>query len=108
MYKELLAIFAFLVTLGVFSANAQEGVPTIPDSAIFTIITKVPFNGRDYFIAIAPLDSTNIDNMPIVSPYVIRRKGARLIDSLEGMIQDSLIQRFPQREDFLKPQKPDR
>lgn len=60
------------------------------------VITSVPFNGMRYFIAITPVDTSNIDHMPIVGrrpdwPDV-------WIERNIPILPDSLLRRFPRRE----------
>lgn len=108
-FNRKLTPFALLLVMVFPGESQQADAPEmIIDSSTVGIITRVPFNGTDYFIAIAPLDSTNIDNMPIVSPFPMRRRGVLLIDSLARMFQDSLIRKSPRQEDFSKPQQPGR
>jgi len=101
-----LIILACSVILVAVATNAQTVAPRIIDSSAVRIITKVPFNGMNYFITIVPVDSTNIDNMPILDPsqkfsqfYVWR-------DSLQRMLPDSILKLLPQKRDFLTPRKP--
>lgn len=66
-------------------------------SPVTFIITKVPFNGANYFIKIVPVDPTLIELMPIYNP-----EGARSIiwrDSLQRLFPDSLLRYLPKRED---------
>ncbi|HUI09660.1 MAG TPA: hypothetical protein VL221_04980 [Bacteroidota bacterium] len=59
------------------------------------VITSVPFNGMRYFIAIAPLDTMNIDHMPIAGRPPAW-KGSRP-DSAWHLPPDSLLRRFQHR-----------
>ncbi|MDH3252665.1 MAG: hypothetical protein OEM41_07720 [Ignavibacteria bacterium] len=99
---------AFLVVIGSVVTGAQTTIPFAIDSSAVMVTTRVPFNGMDYFIAIVPLDSANIDNMPFVVPGRSRDQFHPWIDSLEQIIHDSLLRRSPQREDFPKPRQPKR
>ena len=66
--------------------NAQPSNPRTIDSAAVTIVTKVPFNGMNYFITIVPIDSANIANMPTYDPTPKRKKTLVWNDSLQFMV----------------------
>ena len=73
-------------------------------SPVTFIITKIPFNGANYFIKIVPLDPALIELMPIYNP-----EGGRSIiwkDSLQRLLPDSLLKYLPKRQDLnRKPRK---
>jgi len=88
-----------LVGFSISGLSAQErpkrsvrppGPP--PDSSL-TIVTKVPFNGRNYFIRIVPVDSSFHDPMPMFNP----ERGRMIFwrDSLERLLPDSLLRLLP-------------
>ncbi len=93
----------FLSIVYLSSGNAQ----TI-DSAAVTIVTKVPFNGMNYFITIVPIDSSSVAKMPTYDPTPKRKKTFVWNDSLQFMLPDSVLNLLPKREDFMRPWKPKR
>jgi len=59
-------------------------------------ITSVPFNGTRCFIAIVPIDTSNIDHMPIVGQR--RDWPDSWIERNIHILPDSLLRRLPRRE----------
>ena len=105
----------FMVTLCVVCVRAQDKRPTAPpgDSGVdrsllsnrsdslghfTTIITKIPFEGTNYFIKIVPLDSSNIDHMPMYDP----ERGGVIFwkDSLRRLLPDTVLRLVPKGRHF--------
>ena len=95
-------LFIFLITLAGFSISgspAQERPrrsvrpPVFPSDSSLAIVTKVPFNGRNYFIRIVPVDSSFHDPMPIFNPE--RGRTVFWMDSLQRLLPDSLLRLLP-------------
>ena len=96
---RLLILVIPLVQSLVSDASTQVRFPRSPqilrpsaDSSV-KIITKVPFNGRYYFIRIVPVDSSFHDPMPMYNP----RHQPMLFwrDSLQHLMPDSLLRLLP-------------
>jgi hypothetical protein len=101
-------LILFFVIVLVSPGNGQSMVPSIIDSSAVTIVTKVPLNGTNYFITIVPVDSTNIDNMPIVGPNHRVDHVYPLIDSIKlNMLPDSILKLLPpnQQDYFTRGQR---
>ena len=94
----LLAVIALLWT-----ATAQDSTLVRrprAQSSPQRVITWVPFNGTRCFIALVPIDTSNIDHMPIVG-----RRSEWPDQWLERNIPiypDSLLRRLPRKEGPLK------
>jgi len=58
------------------------------------VITKVPFEGRYYFIKIVPVDTTASIPMPVYNPETRWMYAAA--ESLRYLIPDSLMQLLPE------------
>ena len=88
----LLIVCLFLLSgLGKTQTKSRQVPDTLQTAdTSLTIITKVPFNGRYYFIRIVPVDSGNPDNMPIVGPGN-RNRNYIWDDSLQGLLPDSVL-----------------
>ena len=76
------------------------------DSSSVRVVTRVPFKGMDYFIAIVPIDSSVSERMPIYNPHHCSRRSPAPVDSLRLVPADSILKLLPKREDFLRPRKP--
>ena len=76
------------------------------DSSTVRITTKVPFQGKDYFIVIVPMDSSIADRMPVYNPYHAPQRPSSWQDSLRLVPADSILKLLPTREDFLRPRRP--
>jgi len=59
-------------------------------------VTRVPFDGKDHFIRIAPMDSANIDNMPMTGHAPRTRSSVMSVDTIPFSVPDSVL------HDFLK------
>ena len=101
-------IHCLLLGLAVLSNSSALGqdrsrptVPFPPDSSsnTVTIITKVPFDGVNYFIKIVPVDTTVPDRMPIYNPECGRVLVWR--DSLQRLFADSLL-KYLQKRGFME------
>jgi len=90
----LLAVTA-LLRIGTAQDSTQVRRPRAQSSPQ-RIITSVPFNGMRYFIAIAPLDTGNIDHMPMVG--IPTGEMSVRIDSNIRILPDSLLRRLPRKE----------
>ena len=65
------------------------------------VVTRVPFNGTNYCIRIAPLTTCNIDNMPIFNPKLTNPHSFVVPDSLQ--LPDPFVRRLRKlEEDRLK------
>jgi hypothetical protein len=93
--RQLLVLLVFLAPAVVAQQKTQRQVPPTRDS-VTSIITKVPFEGRYYFITIVPTDTTFTDHMPI---YGGRRSRPVIIwrDSLQRMFPDSILNMLRKR-----------
>jgi hypothetical protein len=100
MNRVRLAILVILLVLfSVSDGSAQERssrslrLQRPPSDSSLTIVTKVPFNGRYYFIRIVPVDSSFHDPMPMYNsrhqPMFLWR------DSLQHLLPDSLLKLLP-------------
>jgi len=63
-------------------------------------VTSVPFNGTRCFIALVPIDTSNIDHMPIAGQVLIWPNVQ--IERNIQILPDSLLRRFPRKEGHLK------
>ena len=73
------------------------------DSSSVRVVTRVPFQGIDYFIAIVPIDSSGSHRMPIYDPHHGAQRTPARLDSLRLIPADSILKLLPRREDFLRP-----
>jgi hypothetical protein len=75
--------------------KAHRPAPSTKDSST-SIITKIPFEGRYYFITIVPADSAFTDHMPI---YSGRPSQGVLVwrDSLQRIFRDSILNMLHKR-----------
>ena len=75
--------------LGVSFCSGQE---KHKDTLALNIVTKVPFNGKFYFIKITPMESGNRDNMPMFgSQPKAHQKIIYWNDSLQHILPDSIL-----------------
>ena len=93
--RGLLVLLVLLASTVVAQHKTQRQAPSTNDS-VTSIITKVAFEGRYYFITIVPTDTTFTDHMPIYSgrrsrPVIIWR------DSLQRMFPDSILNMLRKR-----------
>ncbi len=77
---------------GLISTHADS----IPNAT--RIITTVPFQGKNYFIMILPIDSSNVYKMPIYNPN--RPRPIFWKDSLQRMLPDTLLRFLPKGPNF--------
>ena len=90
-------LLTLFLTVTTFAQETRERAIK-PDTSAgdFTIVTKVPFDGRNYFIKIVPVDTGNVDRMPIYSG----RWDRPLIwnDSLQHLLPDSILNILRERQ----------
>jgi hypothetical protein len=65
---------------------------------ITRIITTTPFQGKNYFIMIVPIDSGNVYKMPIYNPN--RPRPMLWKDSLQRLLPDTVLRFLPNGPDF--------
>ena len=92
--RNFVALFFILASSSLW---AQD--PTTPSDSL-KIVTKVPFRGMNYFITIVPVDSTNIDKMPMYDPQ--SRGTVIWKDSVQRLFPDSILHFLPQRGNIFK------
>ncbi len=93
---------ALLLAAPVANSQFKGGRPSRPffdSTATPRIVTKVPFNGGFYSIMIVPVDTSNIDNMPIFTPYPQFGYPGKIVrlrrDSLQHLLPDSVLKLSP-------------
>jgi len=90
-------LFGVMVSIQPGAAQDSSLVPrprvkTLPPG----VVTSVQLNGTRYFIAIAHVDTSNMDHMPIVGREVIW-PDVRIERNIQ-ILPDSLLRRFPRKE----------
>jgi len=77
-------------------------------SATNPIRTGVTFEGRKHYIALAPIDSSNSDNMPMYNPnpqarmHAFKNRWRQLDSLLRQSSPDSHLHKTPRRDDGFK------
>ena len=89
------ACFSAFLSLGAFGQKKSDPAPVPPADSSITIITKVPFEGVNYFIKIVPMDPDQEMPMPMYNPE--RDRTFFWHDSLQRLFPDSLLKQFPRR-----------
>jgi hypothetical protein len=102
VFRLLLSVLVLASSSAVAQDKSRPTVAPPPDSSsrAVTIITKVPFDGVNYFIKIVPLDTTVRDRMPIYNP--VARRTLIWTDSLQHLLPDSLLKYLQRRGDLFR------
>jgi len=98
--------FVLLIALALTARTAfgqskqRRMLPAIIDSAGSIVpVSKVPFDGKYYYIKLVPVDSSNIDNMPMFAPNLnVPPSGLKIFirrDSLQHLHPDSIFRLSP-------------
>lgn len=92
-------ILAMILGTAISSSLFAQPNRRFQDSSM-TIVTKVPFEGRNYFITIVPIDTTNFDNMPIVGGTPRPTTTIIWRDSIQRLLPDSVVRKLRKWELF--------